>query len=76
MLFVDLWGKVYSAAECLLVNIVSYTLFSFEKIGKYVNCLQLLPVQGKSLFFLILYYANFLIFSIFCGFLVDWPQVS
>ena len=30
LLFVDLWGEVYSAAECLLVNIVSYTLFSFE----------------------------------------------
>ncbi len=30
MLFVDLWGEVYSAVECSLVNIVSYTLFSFE----------------------------------------------
>ena len=30
MLFVDLWGEVYSAAECSLVNIVSYTLLSFE----------------------------------------------
>ncbi len=30
LLFVDLWGEVYSAADCSLVNIVSYTLFSFE----------------------------------------------